>query len=355
MNAPTLTPMQVEAAAQIAKRMKRPAERFVLHGLAGTGKTTVLAQIAKRNPGAILCTLTGKAASVLSRKTGAPAQTLHSVLYQLKGKGEDERGRKQLYWKNKVADGSFRRINILLDECSMIDDRLAEDIFRTGATVIACGDPGQLPPVRGTQFFSEADFTLTEIHRQAQESPIIRQAHAVRATGRYEADGPDFRIARRGAEADMLAADVVLCWTNRTRDAANARLRALKGMWMATPQAGERVVCLKNNPPLGLFNGAVYTTAEPFLEGDRSIVLKRDNDTITIPNTVFRGVESALDPEEEAQGYFDYGYAITVHKSQGSEWDNVVLIDEYPERPDRRHWLYTGITRAAKRLLIIGR
>ena len=181
MNGPALTPIQNSAASQIAATIQSGAnDTFTLHGLAGTGKTTVLASIAREHPEALLCTLTGKAASVLTRKTGAPAQTIHSAFYQLIGKSHDERGRKVLHWKESQRANALRRRAILLDECSMVNDAMADDILRTGATVIACGDPGQLPPVVGKQFFDRPDFTLTEIHRQAQESPIIRQAPAAR-------------------------------------------------------------------------------------------------------------------------------------------------------------------------------
>lgn len=353
---PALTPMQQSAADQMADAIDRRSGRtFTLHGLAGTGKTTVLSSIARAHPEAILCTLTGKAASVLTRKTGAPAQTIHSAFYKLVGKSKDVRGRKVLHWREKVTAGELHRSAILLDECSMVNDAMAADILRTGATIIACGDPGQLPPVMGKQFFDKPDFTLTEIHRQAQESPIIRQAHTVRQTGRYEADGDAFRVAARGSETDILSADIILCWTNKTRDRANHRARSLRGIWMAYPQPGEPIVCLKNNPDYGLFNGAIYTLAEPFMEGDEEIVVNIDGEITRIPDAVFRGMPAHLADEEDAQGFFDYGYALTVHKSQGSEWPSVVLVDEYPSRrDDRRRWLYTGITRASERLLILG-
>jgi exodeoxyribonuclease-5 len=348
-----LSAQQQTAADQINEAIKARGDAFVLHGLAGTGKTTTLGEVARGNPDAILCTLTGKAASVLSRTTGVPVQTIHSAFYKLAGKSRDDRGRRQLHWKTAHVEDALRHKTVLIDECSMVDDRMAEDVIRTGATIVACGDPGQLPPVRGHQFFSRPDFTLTEIHRQAQESPIIRQAHRVRETGEYEADGPDFRIERRGTPDDIRNADAILCWTNKTRDAANQRSRSLRGIWMPHPQPGEPVMCLKNNAEYGLFNGAIYELADRFIDGDDSICVLIDGRPTIIPNAVFRGIPSALDPEDEAEGYFDYGYAFTVHKAQGSQFDNVVLIDEYRRSDQRRQWLYTAITRAAKRILIL--
>ena len=350
-----LTAHQQTAFNAIQRAIANHTPVFTLHGLAGTGKTTVLGEVAKSNPDAWMCTLTGKAASVLSGKTGVDTQTIHQAFYNLTGKGKDERGRKQLFWKGKHEGDALNHKTILLDECSMVDEAMASEILRTGASIIACGDPGQLPPVRGKQFFSDADCTLNEIHRQSQDSPIIRQAYAVRNQGIYEPDGPDFRVQRRGTEEDMLSADIVLCWTNKTRDRANQRLRSMKGIWSASPQIGEPVICLKNNRDFGLFNGAIYTLAAPFYDWDTQITIEIAGGPVTIKNTVFRGVQSRLDPDDECDGYFDFGYAVTVHKSQGSEWDNVVLIDEYPpNRCDRRQWLYTGITRAKRRMLVLG-
>lgn len=350
----TLTSQQHQALDLIGQAARRPREVFVLHGLAGTGKTTVLAEVARALPQATLCALTGKAASVLSKKTCVLAQTIHSVFYQLIGHDKDEKGRKRLYWNSKIKDDHMNSVVVLIDECSMVDDRMAEDILRTGATIIACGDPGQLPPVRGRQFFSTPDFTLTKILRQAQESPIIRQAHAIRNGGSYAPDGPDFQVQSRASSESILSADMILCWKNKTKDAANQRIRSLRGMWMPNPQRGEPVVCLKNDSEHGLFNGAVYELADPFIDGDTAIHIIADGERKVIRNAVFKGIESSLDPEDDAEGYFDYGYALTVHKAQGSEWESVVLIDECNRQDQRRQWLYTGITRASERMLVLG-
>jgi exodeoxyribonuclease-5 len=101
-----------------------------------------------------------------------------------------------------------------------------------------------------------------------------------------------------------------------------------------------------------VYNGAIYGLAEPFVEGDRSIVIDVDGDRVRLEPVYFEGVRSALKPHDELQTWFTYGYACTVHKGAGSEWDRVVLFDRY-NREERARWLYTGITRAAKRLVII--
>lgn len=329
---------------------------FVLHGLAGSGKTTVLSRFADLIEDSLLCSLTGKAASILRRKTGLEAMTIHSAFYHLIEEKMDKKGRRVLIFEDKLEEYAMKKSIVLIDECSMINEKIAQDIFKTGAKIIACGDPGQLPPIEGQQFFSKADMMLTQIHRQAMESPIIRQAHAVRNGKFYEADGENFRVARPGelTPLDKLSADVVLCWTNGTRKAINRHIRDLKGFAMTPyPQAGEPVICLRNVPDMGIFNGGIYTLAEPFMEGDRAIRIDVDGVVKYIDGVTFEGIKSALHHTEKAVTWFDFGYALTVHKAQGSEWDNVILIDEYRRQEHRKEWLYTGITRAAQKITII--
>lgn len=329
---------------------------FVMHGLAGTGKTTVLSHLAQIHPRAMLCTFTGKAASILRLKTGLDAMTIHSAFYRLKKERLTEQGKTELEFLAAFKNGELSNSLLLLDECSMINEAMARDLIDTGAKIIACGDPGQLPPVEGKQFFRTPNITLKTIHRQALESPIIRQAHAVRQGKPYESDGDDFRVAKHGqlSNIEKLDADIVLCWTNATKRAVNRHIRELRGFaMMPHPQAGEPVVCLRNAPDYGIFNGAIYTLREPFMEGDTSIVLDVEGSRIRVEDVNFEGLKSGLPPKAKANTWFDFGYALTVHKAQGSEWSNVILIDEYRRREERKEWLYTGITRAADKLTII--
>ena len=95
------------------------------------------------------------------------------------------------------------------------------------------------------------------------------------------------------------------------------------------------------------------TLLQPFLEADTSIVIDVDSNPMEIPRVTFRGIPSALGNDLEDTTAFDFGYAMTVHKAQGSEWDSVILVDEYRRYEQRKEWLYTGITRAAERILIV--
>ena len=258
--------------------------------------------------GAIV-SLTGKATSVIRRRSGLPAQTLHSYFYNLREVAKDKRGRELLRFDRAHSDSELSYQLVLIDESSMISGQLADDILRTGAKVIACGDPGQLPPVSGRQFFTDAGFTLTEIHRQALESPIIRQAHAVRNGGTYRVDGPCFRVAHDGTNDDLINADVILCWTNRSREFMNSKARRVRGYFQLHAQVGEPLVCLKNAASYGVFNGGVYTLMRPFLEGDTQITLDVDGDPITIPRVSFRGIPTKLPEGAETTTSFDFGYA----------------------------------------------
>jgi exodeoxyribonuclease-5 len=351
-----LSEEQARASAMIEDflRPSNSKQTFVLHGLAGTGKTTVLAGVSRRHRDSVLCTLTGKAASVLQRKTGVDACTIHSAFYTIK-EIQNKNGKRDIKWEQTHGAGSLRGGIILLDECSMVNEAMARDILATGAKVVACGDPGQLPPVSGRQFFDKPDFELKTIHRQALESPIIRQAHTVRKGGRYEADGDAFRVMREASDGDVHAADAILCWTNKTRAAANGYARQTRGLTSPLPQMGEPVMCLRNNRDLGIYNGAIYTLADDF--APRSAIMRLDIDgrIVDVPRSVFEGVVSpgGLAADQEGVTPFCFGYALTVHKAQGSEFSNLILMDEYRSAEHRDRWIYTGITRAADRILVL--
>lgn len=354
----TLSNEQTQAYNAINTFIASKDQIFVLHGLAGTGKTSIISIIAneqaKSNKKTELCAFTGKATSVLAVKANFDARTIHSLFYRLVEKGVNSDGKPVLVWERVFKPGSLKGSLVLVDESSMVNDLIGKDLESTGAKIIACGDPGQLQPVQGVQYFTEPNFVLTEIHRQALESPIIRQAHSVRNNGRYVADGDQFRITDEITINDLTDTDVVLCWKNQTRTDCNYVIRQLKGYEESYPMAGETIMCLKNARDFGIYNGAVYTLLKPFKPKDKYIFLDIDGFEIRIPNCVF------VKPGETVGDYskrsiisaFDYGYALTVHKAQGSEWKKVLLLDEYSYSDDRKKWLYTGITRASERILI---
>jgi exodeoxyribonuclease-5 len=259
---------------------------------------------------------------------------------------------------------------IIIDECSMVDEALGRDLMSFGTPILVLGDPGQLPPISGGGFFTEhePDILLTEIHRQARDNPIIDLAMQVREGneimhGDY---GAAQVIGKNQVDRDMvLEADQVLVGTNRTRRRYNMRLRELKGFTQAIPQAGDKLVCLRNDPSKALLNGSLWqvmTSSKETVKPGINLMIRPEDDDMDRGASKIKLLKSVFeDPDLEVpwstkKRYddFDYGYALTVHKAQGSQWNSVVLFDEsYAFRDTRERWLYTAITRAAERLVIV--
>jgi exodeoxyribonuclease-5 len=256
----------------------------------------------------------------------------------------------------------------VIDECSMVDQELGRDLLSFGKPILVLGDPAQLPPVRGGGFFTEAepDVMLTEIHRQAQDNPIIRLAGAVRLGEElpYGNYGAAKVIRRQDIAAPMVIdADQVLVGLNKTRRLYNQRIRTLKGLSEILPVAGDKLVCLRNDRVKGLINGGLWRVEE--LKGVKKDYVRmsvRSEDEagraaakVAVHKAFFEGLEGDLPyPIRKESDEFDYGYALTVHKAQGSQWDNVVLFDEsFAFREHRARWLYTAVTRAARQLTVV--
>ena len=259
---------------------------------------------------------------------------------------------------------------VIIDECSMVDEELGRDLQSFGTPILVLGDPAQLPPISGGGFFTEhePDFLLTEIHRQARDNPILRLALDVRE-GREFMRG-DYGLAQVIGKEDVtqdlvLAADQVLVGTNRTRKRYNQRLRELKGFSANYPQAGDKLVCLRNDPAKGLLNGSLWkvmtSSRETVKPGINLLVSPEEDDPdrgvakIKLLKAAFEDPDADI-PWQQKKRFddFDYGYALTVHKAQGSQWNNIVLFDEsYAFKETRQRWLYTAITRAAERLTVV--
>jgi exodeoxyribonuclease V len=324
---------------------------FTVFGLAGTGKTALLTEIIKNYPGLTLTAFTGKAASVLRARVNIPVSTLHSTIYDFRGLADDEFEPKK---KNPIFTPKGEPLPgriVLVDESSMLGTKITNDLLDTGARVIAAGDPGQLPPVKDTQFFTEPDTTLTTIHRQALESPIIRQAHAVRHGGEYAADGDGFRVVSFADQDELLGHDIILCWRNRTRMKLNHHKRALLGHEGPLLVPGEPVMCLKNDHRIGVYNGAVYTVIEHL---GKALVVGDGTRSVAIDPATIEGFDPRFDEDRYDDDHipFALAYASTVHKSQGSEYNSVLIFDECTST-DRRALTYTGITRAVDRCTMV--
>lgn len=416
MNDMVWAPQQYEALQAVAKWWALGDARpqiFRLFGYAGTGKTTLAITIDEEIAGgqALFASFTGKAALVMRKKGCQGAQTLHSLIYKPrreyredseddKAKGIDSNADVPLWQIN--PDSPLRHAPLLIvDECSMVDETLAKDVLSFGRPVLVLGDPAQLPPPGGTGYFTEnctADVMLTEIHRQAADNPIVRIATDIRMgrgikIGRHVGATPKegvWIIPRdRLQSSTELGAEQILCGKNSTRVTLNKRLRdALRadGQLPAgdhLPVVGDRIICLKNKRQKGLLNGAMWNVTGL---RDRSVgSIKPGKRTVSYldANSIDQGFStdiavphdfwfwSGTQPELNARlkdndlrratyDEFDYAYAITCHKSQGSQWDKVLVFDESAvfgrdeataDIPAR--WLYTAATRAASALIIV--
>jgi exodeoxyribonuclease-5 len=367
---PSFTPQQDAALSAVADWLKaRPGQvgtppLFRLFGYAGTGKTTLAKHLAEDVDGKVLyAAFTGKAALVMRRKGCEGASTIHSMIYKPIER-ETETPTFELWDDAPVADAKL----IVIDECSMVDAELGRDLMSFGVPVLVLGDPAQLPPIQGGGFFTDAepDVMLTEVHRQAINDPIVRLSMDIRAgqrlvPGEYGAS----QVVRRDAldPQRVLDADQILVGRNATRRAYNARMRERRGFTGALPMLGDKLVCLRNNRRKGLFNGGLWVIREK-PKTRRQILgmrLRPDEDVggrtvkVSVRPECFTGAIEQLEwPVRKHFDEFDFGYVLTVHKAQGSQWDDVVLFDESFAFPDsRERWLYTGVTRAAKRLTVV--
>ena len=359
------SPQQEAALAAVSRwRRSRGQQVFRLFGYAGSGKTTLAKVIAAGTPGEVVFgAFTGKAALVLRSKGCDGARTLHSLIYT--PKVDDETGEIR-FERNDEAD-IHRASLIIVDEVSMVGEELGRDLLSFGRPVLVLGDPAQLPPVKGTGFFTDAepDVMLTEIHRQAAENPIIAMATTVREGGRLKPGRyGSSEVVAAGVQLDadrVLAADQVLVGTNRNRRASNARFRELHGRKNPLPVPGDKLVCLRNDRAKRLLNGGLWQAGRVEYRGARVRIDVASEDVegatakVSVPTEFFTGDEAKLDPRVLRRvDQFDYGYALTVHKSQGSQWNDVVLFDESAcFREHRARHLYTAITRAAETVTVV--
>jgi ATP-dependent exoDNAse (exonuclease V) alpha subunit len=364
------TPHQDAALKAVAEWLKqKPGRRgtppiFRLFGYAGTGKTTLAKHVAGDVDGRVLfAAFTGKAALVMRRKGCAGASTIHSLIYRPLESGKEE-PTFALWDDAPVRNAKL----IVIDECSMVDEELGRDLMSFKVPLLVLGDPAQLPPIAGGGFFTDAapDAMLTEVHRQAQDDPIVRISMDIRAGKRLDPGtyGETMIVPRSALDPQrILNADQILVGRNATRRAYNQRMRERRGFAEALPMQGDKLVCLRNNKARGLLNGGLWLVHErPRLR--RKILGMRltpeDNPKRTPLKVRTRaecftsGLEEIAWDDRKRYQEFDFGYVLTVHKAQGSQWDDVALFDEsFAFAESRERWLYTGVTRAAKRLTLV--
>lgn len=363
-----VTPSDEQAAALAAIRAwyrdARAPQEFYLAGYAGTGKTTLAGVlIAELGVRAVTATYTGKAAHVLRRK-GVSARTIHSLIYEPVPGSEPVEFR--LAQESDLGEADL----LVLDEVSMVSDDVADDLRSFGKKMLVMGDPGQLPPIRGAGAFTRRrpDHFLKEIHRQAAGSAILRVATAARLGEPLEPAAGAGAAIRRANLEDVLRPDYqVICGVHRVRWDVTRKIRQSRGIDADLPTEGERLLCCRNRREAGLFNGAIGTAAS-----DASVThtarhvrfrVRMEDEAASqpilaclVPFREHREGPLTPAPYDRDVDLFDFGYVLTCHKAQGSEWPNVVVIDDSGSfRADRARWLYTAITRASDDLILLRR
>lgn len=344
-------------------KAKTGPQLFRLFGYAGTGKTTLARTLAEDAGKVAFGAFAGKAALVLRLKGCRDASTIHSMIYRTRD-ADSETPTFMLNAESAAAKADL----VIIDECSMVDEDLGRDLLSFGTKVLVLGDPAQLPPVKGGGFFTTAgpDVMLTEVHRQAAGNPIIRLSMAVRQGDQLECGTyGETQVLRRSAlqASRVMQADQLLVGTNRSRRAYNRRMRELLGHDHPMPEEGEKLVCLRNDKKKGLLNGGTWLVRELHpMRGSKlrmSLVPEEEPGRkpvrVSVLPAFFEGGEDELPYETRRDSdEFDYGYALTVHKAQGSQWSDVVVFDEsFAFREHRSRWLYTAVTRAAERLTVV--
>ncbi len=263
----TFTPHQNAALNAVADWIKaKPGEGgtpqvFRLFGFAGTGKTTLARHIADGVDGDVkYAAFTGKAALVMRSRGCDGASTIHSLIYRAR---EIRRGAAEFRIMGRCPriQGQADRDRRVLDgRCRA---RPRPSVIRRAATG-AGRSAAQLPPIQGGGFFTEAepDAMLTEVHRQAQDDPIVRMSMAVREgrsleLGQFGEQRGDQPCQPRSRPCDAGRSDPGSAATH-TRRAYNMRVRQKQGIEDPLPVAGDKLVCLRNNRKKVLFNGGLW-------------------------------------------------------------------------------------------------
>jgi exodeoxyribonuclease-5 len=374
-------------------------------GYAGTGKTYLIGHIRKQiktifpHCHVAFVTFTGKASSVLENKltsngaryTEDYVGTIHGMIYfpdiqwDPKLKINIIKG-----WKKKDKEDLDWYHLIIIDEASMVSKKLWADLLKYEKPIIAVGDHGQLPPIGDGAFnlMTNPDHALTEIQRQALNSPIIALSKFIRENGyipfKHPKYNPDvFKLSWRQKEARHIWRNrikygsdlMILAPFNKTRNNLNGFVRGKQNYTHKTPYPGERIICLKNNHSNGIMNGMIGTVmwVMPGDYGLYRMTIKMDgfNDPheCMVSNNCFGQSEYpdlhhinnkqkgyANEKGFASIDYFDFGYASSVHKSQGSEWDRIIFFEQRTKHWDENIYtrlLYTGVTRASKKLFVI--
>jgi exodeoxyribonuclease-5 len=376
----TLSPSQKKLIKDLVVWYNNPTPFITLGGYAGTGKTTVIAIFSKflkdkLNIKIAFSSYTGKATRVLEAKLKTHSvlsptdtiSTIHSLIYEPK---IHKNGTIFSWEKKKFLNCDL----IIVDEASMVNKKIWNDLLSFKIPIIAIGDHGQLPPIQGGfDLLRTPHLKLEEIHRQAKNNPIIKLSMLLRdhkeiPVGVYSKNvkkisrtNPDIYEELEQIFDSNLENTLILCGYNSTRISINKEIRRRFDRYSA-PEAGDKVICLKNNHIKNISNGMlgkIIKIEEHDLDTFQATI-EMDNQTHfvgLISKQTFNSLQKIPFHTDTTIDYFDFGYALTTHKAQGSQASRVVVFEERLKGMDDDswfRWLYTAITRAEKELIIIG-
>ena len=388
----TLTNKQEEGLKLAVARYKAREPWTCIAGYAGTGKSTlvkfIIAALGLQPEDVAYVTFTGKAASVLRHKGCPNAMTAHKLLYYSKRMPSG----RFVFKPRPVLEGNYSLI--VVDEISMLPNDLWELLLSHKKHVIALGDPFQIPPIDKKQdnhILDNPHIFLDEIMRQAEESEIIRLTMDIR---NYKVPqyfkGNEIQVLKPSEVVDGMYswADQIICATNRKRQEINNYMRQAAGRG-AEPEPGDKIICCRNCWDIldltgdnALVNGTIGSLGNfelgiqeypifdfPSVPVMRAEILTNDGifQEVTLDYQMLKEGKPFLTSEQAYQIYrrpdlknlepvdFNYGYAITGHRAQGSEWDKVLVFEEkFPfDKEEHARWLYTAATRASEKLVLV--
>jgi exodeoxyribonuclease-5 len=333
---------------------ENPTYTFIISGFAGTGKTTLARDIPElldiKWSTAFLAP-TGKAARVLHEY----ASTIHSYLYE---PIFNPVTKKITFVKKQI--NSFHEKLLIVDEISMVNKELMNDLLSLNIPIIGLGDPAQLPPIQGnTQILNKPDIFLKKVWRT--DGGILSYATDIRLSKKTKSRYKDVSFKKRFYKDIKLYNEdsIVICRFNKTRNSLNHKIRREVYGYKELIEPGEKMIILKNNRDSGLMNGSIVIVNDIINintdENVAEILVTDENDykqAIEIDIDIIRGIEDKPKrfSKKENIHEIDYGYAITCHKAQGSEYDTVFVINQGDWFDDHQKWLYTAITRAKNKL-----
>jgi ATP-dependent exoDNAse (exonuclease V) alpha subunit len=406
-----LSPDQISALDQIMEWWKSRTSFISLGGFAGCGKTTLMSVFRSKLPSHVriaFCSYTGKAASVLKSKLQKiginlyPSDyvgTIHKLIYEpIKDEDTDI---DDVEWKLKDhLDYDL----FVVDEASMLGESIYQDLCSFNIPILAVGDHGQLPPIEGSfNLMENPIIRLERVHRFAEGNPLTKISMLARLEG-YIPHGKYGDNVIKVSQKHSLVTDfinnsnnfsdsAILCGFNQTRVNVNQKIRSWYKKEGPIPLPGEKVICLKNNAQAKLcpiYNGITgiirecttrcdHLYAKIAIDGeDKKYIGKISKNVFNNKNpdmsewimeevSIRSGDSDDIDIDrflskkksKQKRLYldcFDFGYCLTVHKSQGSEWDRVMLLEQPCQHwsgPLWNRWLYTGVTRSKNELLIV--